>query len=74
MNKLFYAVMLIGCVVCTAISSMPEPKQPGQVNIPLYRMEVYQQELVDRGHTLRVDGRGGKITDAALITECPEAE
>jgi hypothetical protein len=73
MTKLFWLI-LIASFAMGIYSCWPAPKQPGQVNIPLYRMEVYQQELVDRGHTLRVDGMGGKITDAALIIEAGRNE
>ena len=42
-------------------------KQAGQVLIPLYTTEEQQVEAVARGYTLRIDGRGGKITDKVLI-------
>ena len=44
-------------------------KQPGQVNIPLYTIEAMQQELVDRGHDITVDGIYGPETDHALNME-----
>jgi hypothetical protein len=45
------------------------PTQPGQVNIPLYAVSVQQQELKDRGHDIKVDGKFGVNTDLALTIE-----
>jgi hypothetical protein len=43
--------------------------QPDQVNIQLYPVEVIQQELVDRGHDIVVDGVWGVNTDLANTVE-----
>jgi hypothetical protein len=73
MTKLFYTLLLLGCVVCTAISCRPEAKQAGQVNIPVYAITATQQELNDRGHDIKVDGIFGPETDLALTIEvCKE--
>lgn len=75
MPKLFYTLTLLACVLCTALSCRPEPKQPGEVNIPLYAVKVQQQELRHRGHDIKVDGRFGPETDLALTIEiCKENE
>jgi hypothetical protein len=70
---IFYTLALLGCMACTLICLRPAPKQAGQVNIPLYAVEVQQQELIDRGHDIKKDGKFGVNTDLALTIEvCKE--
>ena len=67
-NKLFEIILGIALVM-GIYACWPKPKQPGQVNIPLYAVEVQQQELIDRGHDIKVDGIFGPETDLALTKE-----
>jgi hypothetical protein len=69
MKKLIEWSFVIMCALCAAIVWWPDgrlPKQPNQVNIPLYSIEQMQQELVDRGQDITVDGKFGPKTTQAL--------
>jgi hypothetical protein len=64
-DGLFYFVLLSGCVICAiACNFNNEPEE-----YPLRSVTQIQQELVDRGHDITVDGKFGKNTDLALTIE-----
>lgn len=62
-------VLLIVAFIMGVLANIPEPKQPRQVNIPLYPVQMQQQELIDRGHDIAIDGIWGPDTDLALTIE-----
>ena len=64
-NGLFYFVMLTGCVICAIACNMKHDREEYQLRSV---MEI-QQELVDRGHDIKVDGKFGPETDLALTME-----
>ena len=62
-------VILVAAFILGVLANIPEPKQPRQVNIPLYPVKMIQQELIDRGHYMELDGKFGPETDRALAEE-----
>lgn len=69
--KLLFWLILIASFAMGIYACLPDEdtKQPGQVNIPLYAVPVMQQELIDRGHKIKKDGKFGPNTDLALTIE-----
>lgn len=69
--KLLFWLILLASFAMGIYACLPgeDAKQPGQVNIPLYAVSVMQQELVNRGHDIKIDGRFGPNTDLALTIE-----
>ena len=70
MRVLFW-LLLVSAFVMGIYANLPteDTKQPGQVNIPLYSVSEQQQELIDRGHNIKRDGKHGRNTDLALTIE-----
>ena len=62
-NGFFYFVLLTACIVCAIYCNMP------QADNPLRSVTQIQQELKDRGHDIKVDGKFGPQTDYALTVE-----
>ena len=67
--KILFWLLLISSFVMGIYACLPDAKQEGQVNIPLYPVIVQQRELVDRGHIIKIDGKFGKKTGLALTME-----
>ena len=53
--------LVVGCFVCAWFSWNPVESKPKLMSV----MQI-QQELVNRGYELEVDGKFGPITDNAL--------
>ena len=62
MKYLFYPVVLTACIVCAVICNRPQEAR-------LLSVYEIQQELVNRGHDIKVDGKFGPNTDHALEVE-----
>ena len=69
MKNGIFEIILVIALVMGVYACWPEQKQAGMVNVPLYSVEVQQQELIDRGHKIKKDGKFGKNTDLALTIE-----
>ena len=55
-------IIVIACIVCAVLCWWPQKPQ-------LLSVAEIQQELVNRGHDIKVDGKYGKNTDLALTIE-----
>ena len=64
-----FEILLIITLIMGIYACWPEREQPNMVRIPLYSVEIIQQELVDRGHDIKIDGKFGPNTDLALTIE-----
>ena len=59
-DRFFYFIILTACIVCAIACNKPYKEQP------LRSVMQIQQELVSRGHDIKVDGKFGPNTDLAL--------
>ena len=64
-DGLFYCIMLTGCAICAIACNMKHDRE----EYPLRSVMEIQQELIDRGHDIKVDGSFGPQTDLALTME-----
>jgi hypothetical protein len=65
MRNGFYTTLTIACILCAVFVWWPQDaKSPSLMSVA-----EQQQELVRRGHDIKVDGKFGKNTDLALNIE-----
>jgi hypothetical protein len=62
----FYLALTIACIACAVYCNLPQKAR-------LLSVAEQQQELVNRGHDIKVDGRFGPNTDIALSVEIGKA-
>ena len=73
MKNIIFEILLIIALAMGVYACWPDVRQLRQVNIPLYPIKAQQQELKDRGHYIKVDGKFGPNTDMALSIEIAKA-
>jgi hypothetical protein len=62
--KLLFWLLLISAFCMGIYACLPAPEQSGLMSV-----HEIQQELVRRGHDIKIDGKFGKNTDYALTVE-----